>query len=192
MLKESPPVEQDYIRSTLFGYESNLSGIKNMLYTRYKSNQLRIEYEQKNVVTYDWVVMARPDILFKSPFDISFVVKQYEMLDGDPDNCRFCYYRPWSTPRRTKKFSVCWGTDLLYFGKPNIITKSLDIYNKIKNSNKKDIEAIYINSEALQARNDYENNIELALFPYDREIIRLHQKKLINKIRNFLRRKISF
>lgn len=52
----------------------------------YKVNQLKKKYENENKFKYDIVIKSRPDVLFKTPLDLTKLNKKITYLLGNPIN----------------------------------------------------------------------------------------------------------
>ena len=163
-------------------------GLINMYYSRHRVNKLRLDYEIKNNITYDWVVLIRPDVRLRREFNIALPVRQYELSGREPNNCRFCLYTPWNRWNR-KSLSLLSDTDILWFARPEIINRSVQIYEALKDTNPREIEKTFFSSEQIQCRYDYENKIELTQVPCYKEIVRFQTKpqRLLKFVEKFLK-----
>ena len=168
---------------------SNYSAILSSFYSRYKVNQLRVNYELKNQIKYDWVVSTRPDIDLRDSLDIPYITKQYEMLGGNSDNSRFCCYPPWKMHKKSKRLSLALCTDILYFARPESADISAKIYEYLNNCHYKEIEPFFVAVEGLQCRYDYENGLEQVLVPFDCDIVRFQSRQIryVSLLRCFLK-----
>jgi len=118
--------------------ETPLSNIVNIFYTKWKSNQLRLEYEKENDIKYDYVIQARLDMFFNRHFNIKDYVYQVtlnqnpiEVFEGDEvfysqdAYCRSTVYAP----------NLAGGEDCFYFAKPDTITKFVSVYENLEKIN---------------------------------------------------------
>jgi hypothetical protein len=103
--------------------ESSIFGWHAMLYSMAEANKLREDYEKTNGVKYDFVICTRPDILLKKDVDIDdLLASEYPK---ERDNGFFTFGNPFL---KTKVICVCGfqsfsGVDLLFFARPNIISR---------------------------------------------------------------------
>lgn len=110
-------------------------GCLNNSYTIYMVNKLRNEYELENRVHYDWVIVTRPDILFKSPFRISNIISCYPKFGLEiPKHVVYYAYNPFGRGNMIEDPQFLVGNDLIYFGKPEDIDKSSSLYTEFKNN----------------------------------------------------------
>lgn len=97
-----------------------------IFYSLNKANQLRLAYEKKNGITYDYIFVTRPDVRLKTPFYLEKYLWQIDVLGFDMDACRFFgTYEP-------KYFSLGYtitnqSNDLFFFAKPNVVNKYIDV-----------------------------------------------------------------
>ena len=64
----------------------SLEGHKYYFESFYKANELKKNYENKNNFKYDIVIKSRPDVLFKTPIDLTKLRKKTTYLLGNPIN----------------------------------------------------------------------------------------------------------
>ena len=64
----------------------SLEGHKYYFESFYKANELKNNYEKKNNFKYDIVIKSRPDVLFKTPLDLTKLNKNTTYLLGNPIN----------------------------------------------------------------------------------------------------------
>ena len=77
------------------GAKRSIKGCINNSYTIFKVNELRQKYEKENNIKYDWVIQTRPDILFKTPFDIDNILDCYKQYNLPiPSNALYYAYNP--------------------------------------------------------------------------------------------------
>ena len=104
------------------------TGMKFMLQSQVKVNALRRQYEKKNKIRYDMVIMLRPDIFLYSDLDIANIVSQCLGVIDYP--ARFC------ASHALKKNSTCsFATDMLsdvlYLAVPHTMDLIADIFKNI-------------------------------------------------------------
>ncbi len=117
----------------------------NVWYTKYRVNELRLEYEKQNNITYDYVINTRADIYYKTPFVIDDILEPYNSLLRNIDtveNKLFFSGCHRSKPVKTEQLLA--ASDILYFGKPNVINKSASIYSEL---NKEELNKHFISWE---------------------------------------------
>lgn len=83
--------QNDTLISPLYtsgGKTISAAGMNFMLQSQIKSNELRKQYAKKNNITYDLVVMIRPDIFLYSDLELESIIKQSQTTIDYP--ARFC------------------------------------------------------------------------------------------------------
>jgi len=104
-------------------------GCLNNAYTIYMSNKLRSEYEIENDITYDWVIVTRPDIFFKKPFRINSFISCYSEFGLTiPQNAIFHGFNPFGRGNMIEDPRFLAGSDLIFFGSPNVINEASSLY----------------------------------------------------------------
>ena len=103
------------------------AGMKFMLYSKQKVNELRIKYQKAHNIKYDYVLVIRPDIKLKKDFILNFV--DDEIKTQQSNNTRYCA----CNISNSNDFPIIGNiaSDIVYFGKPETINKTIDILNKI-------------------------------------------------------------
>jgi len=140
----------------------SLSGIKSLFYSQYMANKLRCDYETETGIKYDYVLVIRPDVLLHRPFNIQDFVEQQQFISGDINNCRFCANNTNSDSTMPIKLRNTCATDILYFGKPDVVTSTTSFYKKIENNDKFLIDN-FSNPEGLVYKFNKDNDIEMVL-----------------------------
>lgn len=97
-----------------------------IFYSLNKANRMRLEYEKKNGISYDYVFVTRPDIRLKTPFELEKYLWQIEVLGFNMDSCRFF------ATYDSKYFSLGYtvtnsSNDLFFFAKPKVIDKYIEV-----------------------------------------------------------------
>ncbi|GAK85498.1 hypothetical protein JCM19238_3087 [Vibrio ponticus] len=64
-----------------FNRDITLRGLKAMLYSQYKVNQIREEYQETHGVEYDFVITLRPDVLVLAELDLNRYVQEFSFSD---------------------------------------------------------------------------------------------------------------
>ncbi|WP_294833543.1 hypothetical protein [uncultured Gilliamella sp.] len=104
-------------------------GCLNNSYSIYMANKLRNTYQKEENIDYDWVIVTRPDILFKSPFRIDDIIRCYANFGLEiPNNVIFHGFNPFGRGNMIEDPQFLAGADLIFFGKPEDIDKSSSLY----------------------------------------------------------------
>ena len=110
-------------------------GCLNNSYTIYMVNKLRNEYEYEENIHYDWVIVTRPDIFFKSPFRIDNIINCYVKFGVKiPDKAIFHGFNPFGRGNLIEDPRFLAGSDLIFFGKPENIDKSSSLYTEFSDN----------------------------------------------------------
>ena len=133
LIDEQIKVEQDFeFSERLFKTPRQYSAIINYMYTKYKVNELRLEYEQHNGIEYEYVIQTRPDIKFIEPFGIQNLLSLYKEQDIIiPKNALFCTGTPFGRGPIEADIFV-YATDLIIFASPSIMNKINCFYKDIE------------------------------------------------------------
>jgi len=124
--------EDDTLLSCIYSTKANpisSNGMRFMLKSQIKVNELRKQYAKKHNIHYDMVVMIRPDINMYSDINIVNLIKQsYAVIDYP---ARFC------GGHALKKSMSCSFTtdmlsDVLYLAKPEDMDLIVDAFKSIK------------------------------------------------------------
>lgn len=141
--------------------QMSLQAIKYMTYSQFMANQLRENYQKKHAITYDYVVVTRPDIM---PF-----VK----LDFANHAKEFLFYKDISIHyvlRLTQKvydnrvFDLAKTSDLFYFSRPENVSKITSIYKEF-DYYYKDITRIFPKQVASPEISFFENIYQKGIIP---------------------------
>ena len=97
-----------------------------MFHTMNQANQLRLDYEKENGITYDFIIVTRPDVQLKTPFEIEKFISQIDVLGLDKDLCRFfCPYEPqWLNEWAQTLINT--PNDIFFFATPTVINKYIE------------------------------------------------------------------
>lgn len=111
----------------------SINGINFMLHSQYKVNDLREQYQSKNKINYDYVLMLRPDIFLYNELDFNLLDREIRLAKNK--QTRFCGINP----MQMKEFALALdsATDTLYFAIPEIMSKTVKILNNINLQNYK-------------------------------------------------------
>ena len=109
----------------------SLEGMKYMLYSQQKVNKLRQEYAAANGVSYDYVLVTRPDILLLSKIDFSLYEAEFEYNEGS--SIHLINNPDWSLVGN-KYIQYPRKSDLLFFSRPeniDIISSNFSRFEKV-------------------------------------------------------------
>lgn len=93
--------------------------LANAYFSVYSANQLRLNYEAKNGINYDFVIVTRPDLFWHKPFSLDFL-GDGSMWGRNHKNKLFGFYSVMEGEQA--------GLDLLYMANPRVIDKIANIY----------------------------------------------------------------
>ena len=150
-----------------------------MFYTMNKVNQLRLDYEKKNGISYDYVIVTRPDVRLKKPFEIERYVKQIEVLGFDMNSCRFFGA---SEPQWFNELGCTItnsANDIFFFAKPNVVDKYIKANVGLT---EEEIEKYLINGVSVYTAKEIRNGIMPIPLIYlmdrdwDFSAVRIHNK----------------
>lgn len=109
---------------------SNISlfGMDAMYHSMRRVSQLRLDYQNKHHIKYDYVFFVRPDILLKKDINISDLLSCLSPEDGDKGF--FTLANP--ILPIIKDFSSLGATDCLFFAKPLVMDKVISNLGEIR------------------------------------------------------------
>ncbi|MGX2971482.1 hypothetical protein [Helicobacter sp. T3_23-1059] len=93
--------------------------LANAYFSVYSANQLRLNYEAKNGINYDFVIVTRPDLFWHKPFSLDFL-GDGSLWGKNHKNKLFGFYSVMEGEQA--------GLDLLYMANPRVIDKIANIY----------------------------------------------------------------
>lgn len=102
-------------------------GLKYMIHSKYRVNELRIKYQIAHNVNYDYVVMIRPDVMLYEDLDLNSVIDEIN-ISGYVLS-RFCAFN-YINSRQFPVLGNC-ASDVLYFGSPMSIDRVVSVLNRI-------------------------------------------------------------
>jgi len=106
----------------------------NIVYSINKSSEIRREYAEKNGISYDWVIVTRPDILVKKPFSINRFLSFYDKEKIEiPANALFyteAVYAACPLVSDKRLITMC---DQLYFARETTMDTATSQYLFVKN-----------------------------------------------------------
>lgn len=110
-------------------------GCLNNSYTIYMTNELRNQYETENNITYDWVIVTRPDIFFKKTFRIDSFLSCYSDFQLPiPQNTIFHGFNPFGRGNMIEDPHFLAGSDLVFFGSPDTISNASSLYTSFEDN----------------------------------------------------------
>ncbi len=129
--------EELIIKEKIGSFNRSIKGCLNMSYTLFKSSELRNDYQKTTSVSYDWVIVTRPDILFITEFRIDDFLKAYKDFNFlIPKKGLFYANSPFGRGNKIEEPQFQTGSDLIYFAKPEIIDTATSLYEEFdKNIN---------------------------------------------------------
>ena len=127
-----------------------------MFYTMNQANQLRLDYENKNGITYDFVIVTRPDVQLKTPFEIEKFLNQIDVLGFDKDSCRFfCPYEPqWLNEWAQTLINT--PNDIFFFATPTVVNKYIEAN---ANLTEEQIEKYMVNAVSVYTANEIRHGV---------------------------------
>jgi hypothetical protein len=93
-------------------------GFDAMFHSMRESNRLREEYAARNDIKYDLILFVRPDIRLKNPLDINKVLEVFPKAVAE----RGFFTLSHTVLPAISGLEAFGGTDLLFFGKPEVIS----------------------------------------------------------------------
>lgn len=134
MIEPQVAADDYIITEKIAGVPRAYKGVVNVSYTKYMANKLRLDYEKEHKIKYDYVIVTRPDILFHKPFDIDKLLYVYKNYGWEPPgNGLFFGYNLFSRGDVEDKH-LLGGIDIIFFAKPENITKATSFYELVKNN----------------------------------------------------------
>jgi hypothetical protein len=117
------------------GGKTSYESMRNVWFTKFRVNQLRLEYEKSENIEYDYVLNIRPDILLKNELSIRAIMAPYaNLLKGyaTPENKLFFsgHYRE----NLVMDSKLLAASDIIYFGTPDVMNKVANIYPDLDKS----------------------------------------------------------
>lgn len=101
------------------------AGMHFMFESMGKANRMRKAYEERMAVSYDLIVVTRPDILLMHPLDLEETLYQAQICGYDVERVRFFASASSSTKHPTRLI-VNKGNDMLFFAKPDVIDRYIE------------------------------------------------------------------
>lgn len=148
------------------------SVINNIFYTKWKSNELRKEYQEENNISYDFVVQARLDLYFRVPLQIERYFNYRTLIKKNPieinlSNKLFYASDRWIESCHNDDIIYAGGSDILYFGTPHVIDQAVSVY---KNISQYELDKIYYSNEYLMLYNAMQYGLEPVRIKFEKDI----------------------
>jgi hypothetical protein len=120
------------LTSMLYGHvNSSYKTLLNFTYTVYKSSEIRMNYQKKNHLKYDYIIVTRPDILFYEPLSINNILSFYEKSNLNvPQNALFFPYKL-NYPFIEDKYNIV-TNDVIFFGTELAVNRGTDLYVELR------------------------------------------------------------
>jgi len=125
--KVEKQVDEDYGNVLAITREISLCGMKAMMHSMKSANDMREKYQKENKVKYDFVVVLRPDVFLNRKLDINEFLER--MTEEEINNSLFTGGLPSLSLLSHFKYLV--ATDVLFFAKPEIISKQCKLLIKL-------------------------------------------------------------
>ena len=110
----------------------SVSGIRYMFTTMQRANQLRERYSSETGTKYDVVVMVRPDIALHRPLDLDLFMaysRPPTLPTDETTRTRYAAFGP--SPLILNDFRGLPATDLLFFARPDVMTRVLKLADDV-------------------------------------------------------------
>jgi hypothetical protein len=111
-----------------------------MAYTASKSSEIRRDYARKQNISYDYVIVTRPDLMFYESLSLNDYLSKYKKRDiAIPSNGLFVSYffnneiGNQKNVLYDKRFIL--NYDILFWGTEQAIDKATDLYQKVNLEN---------------------------------------------------------
>jgi len=114
------------------GKRIDISGIRYMFTSMQRANQLRERYSSETGARYDVVVMVRPDIALYRPLDIAAFLaysRPPTLPTDETTRTRYAAFGP--SPLILNDFRGLPATDLLFFARPDVMTRVLKLADDV-------------------------------------------------------------
>lgn len=124
-------VDNFELREKFMNLPRQYSAIINSAYTKFRVNELRLQYEKENNIHYDYIIQTRPDILFNNEFGIDKFLNTYKTYGFEvPKNSVFTSCVPFRRGPIESDIFLC-SIDLILFSVPEVMNKINNLYNSI-------------------------------------------------------------
>lgn len=128
LVEEQKPAEERLLRLAHDNGQTQISvaGIRFMLSSMKKADDLRLSYAEQNNVHYDYVITLRPDIFLKKTFDFNLLQREEKL---QPDLLwRFYAVNP-DSEAKNFIFASDLASDIITIARPEVMTQSITVLN---------------------------------------------------------------
>ena len=133
LLENQLEVKNFELKEKFMNLPRQYSAIINSAYTKFRVNELRLQYEKENNVKYDYVIQTRPDILFNNEFSVENFLNTYRTYGLEPpEDAVFTSCVPFRRGLLESDIFLC-SIDLIFFSNSKTINKVNGLYNSIVN-----------------------------------------------------------
>lgn len=155
LIIEHQDINNEQIITFENGKTISINGINYMWQSLNKANNLKKEYEAKNNITYDYVLVTRPDVAIYDYLDIQATIDEAKYANLDINNTRF-FAGVDGTAHVNVRLLINRIPDILYFAKPSVIDRYIASNINIK---KEDFTCDLENIVQLYIKNEISNGI---------------------------------
>lgn len=150
------------------GKRMAIAGIRHMLVSMHRANALRERYAASTGAVYDIVVATRPDVALHRRLDLEAYFAQSRppvVPEDETLSTRYCAFGP--VPRIVNDLRGVPATDLLFFGRPEVMTRALRLSEVM---DRYDLRSVVAPSRPQNLLNTYslDEGIRVALIDYVR------------------------
>lgn len=110
-------------------FKRSIRGCFNMAYSLYRSSELRRSYAAEHGIEYDWVIVTRPDIFFKTELRLDEVFGAHAREGFEiPPKGLFYAFNPFGCGQMIEEPQFLTGADLLYVAMPENVDAATSLY----------------------------------------------------------------
>lgn len=118
--------------SEFTGGETQYATMTNVWFTKYRVNELRMEYESEADLKYDYVMHTRADILFESKFVVDEILAVYDGVLKNLESPKGkLFFSGCHREAAVKEPKLLAASDILYFGTPEVMNGVSSIYKDL-------------------------------------------------------------
>ena len=128
LVEQQNPAEEKLLGLAHDNGQTQISaeGIRFMLTSMKKADDLRRSYAEQNNIHYDYVITLRPDIFLKKTFDFKLLQREHNLQPDLP--WRFYAMNP-APEAKNFVFASDLASDIITIAKPDVMTKSITVLN---------------------------------------------------------------
>jgi len=150
LIEEQVIKEEILVHSLVDDKSASLAGIHFMFESMNKANLLRKEYEKEKGISYDIVLVTRPDVAFFRVLELEKTLNEAQILNLNIDKCRF-FAGLYGSSETNVRLLLSRVSDILFFAKPHVIdtyiASNLDISKGYANNHFLNVVSIYASNE---------------------------------------------